>query len=102
MNSKVDVIDVMKLVIWKKNYTCKPFKLVIALCSYNCHDFGHGEINYKKPKFDSNNRNSRIFRDTDPVGRRFEEGNNGSRNNIVCYKCNKFGHITINYKVPIS
>ena len=64
------------------------------MLEFSC--FGHRVVNYKKPKFDNSNRNSRMFRGTNPTGRRSEEGNNGARNNIVSYKCNEFGHIARN------
>ena len=49
--------------------------------------FLHKAVYYKKPKFDSNNKNSRMFRDTNPVGNEMrsssgsnnEERTNGTR-----------------------
>ena len=71
------------------------FKLITNFYYYNCHSFGHKAVDYKKPKFDSNNGNTRMFRNTNPTGnqrrgsqRRSNNGerSNGVRNQIVCYK----------------
>ena len=52
--------------------------------------------------FDNDNENSRMFRDTNPIGRRKRSHNNdsGGRRQIVCYKCNKLVHIARNCKAP--
>ena len=86
----------------KRECTLKPFKHVTDFYCYNCHGFGHRAVNCKKPKFDHSNSNSRMFRGTNPTWRRSDEGKNGMRSNIVCYKCNKFGHIAKNYKVIVN
>ena len=89
----------------------KSFKPITNFYCYNCHGFGHKAVNCRKPKFDSNNSNSRMFRDTNPTdnerrisSRRSNEGEgaNRTRSNIVCYKCNKFGHITRNYRALVN
>ena len=62
-------------------------------------------VDCKKPKFDSNNGNSRIFRNTNPAGdergRSQSKSNDGEKSNderkkFVCYKCNNPGHIARN------
>ena len=50
----------------KRDCTSKSFKPITNFYYYNCHGFGHKIVDCKKPKFDSNNRNSRMFRDTNP------------------------------------
>ena len=52
----------------KRDCTSKSFKHVTNIYCYNCHGFGHREIDCRKPKFDNNSRNSRMYRDTNPVG----------------------------------
>ena len=73
----------------KRDCTSKSFKPITNFYCYNCHGYGHKEVDCKKNKFDNNNENSRMFRDTNPVGnerrrlpRRSNEGErpNGVRN----------------------
>ena len=47
----------------KINCVGKSFKPITNFYCYNCHGFGHKVVDCKKPRFDSNNRNSRMFRD---------------------------------------
>ena len=73
----------------------KSFKPITNFYFYNCHCYTHKEVDYKKPKFDSNNANIRMFRNTNPKGnergrsqRRSNDGEkpNGERKWFVCYK----------------
>ena len=95
----------------KRDCIGKSFKPIINFYCYNCHGFGHKEVDCKKPKFDSNNSNSRMFRDTYPAGnerrkssRKYNEveRSNKTRSNIVCYKCNNFEHIARNCRAPVN
>ena len=52
----------------KRDCTGKPFKPITNFYCYNCHGYGHKEVECKKPKFDGNNANSRMSRNTNPVG----------------------------------
>ena len=74
----------------KKECTCKSFKL-LSDYYYNCHGFGHRDIECNKPKF--NNDNSIMFRGTNSTTSRPIRGTNIIRNGIMCYKSNNFGHI---------
>ena len=70
---------------------------------HNCHGYGHYVVDCKKPKFDNDNTNSRIFRDTSLVGsRRKRSHNNGSgeRRQIVYYRCNNLRLIARNFRAP--
>lgn len=91
----------------KRDFIGKSFKTITNLYCYNCCDYGHKEVDCKKPKFDSNNANSRMFRNTNPLDngrgrsqRRFNDGAryNGERKHVVCYKCNNPRHIARNCK----
>ena len=42
----------------------KSFKPITNFYCYNCHGYGHKVVDCKKPKFD----NSRMFRNTNPIG----------------------------------
>ena len=67
----------------KREYTSKSFKAISNFYSYNCHGYGHNVVDYKKPKFYNDNANSRIFRDTNPIGsRRKRSHNNDSGESI--------------------
>ena len=59
---------------------CKDmsFKPILNFCCHNCHGYGHHAIDCKKPKFDNDNGNSRMFRDTNLIGRRKRSHNNDS------------------------
>lgn len=52
----------------KRYYTSKSLKCISNFYSYNYHNFVHKEVNYKKPKFDSNSSNSIMSRGTNPIG----------------------------------
>lgn len=52
----------------KRDCTSKSFKPITNLYCYRCHGYGHKVVNCKKPKFDSDNENSRMFRKTNPIG----------------------------------
>ena len=52
----------------KRDCKNKSFKHVTNFYCYNCHGLGHKVVNYEKPKFDNTNVNSRMFRNTNPVG----------------------------------
>ena len=52
----------------KRDCTGKPFKPITNFYCYNCHDYGHKAVDNTKPKFDSNNGNNRMFRNTNPAG----------------------------------
>ena len=87
----------------KRNCTSKSFKPITIFYCYKCHGFGHKKVDYKKPRFDSNNRNSRMFRDTNPIGnRRKRSCSNDIREGrlIFFYRCNNLRHIPRNCKTP--
>ena len=63
----------------KIDYTCMYFKPVTNFYYDNCHGYGQKEEDYKKPKFNRNNENSRMFRNTNPIGN--ERGRSHSRSN---------------------
>ena len=46
----------------------KSFKPISKFYCHNFHEYGHYVVDFKKPKFDSNNENSRMFRNTNHVG----------------------------------
>ena len=52
----------------KRHYIGKPFKPISKFYCYNCHGFGRNVVDCKKPKFDSNNANRIMFRNTNPTG----------------------------------
>ena len=52
----------------KRDCTGKSFKPITNFYCYNCHGYGHKVVECKKPKFDGNNGNSRMFRNTNPTG----------------------------------
>ena len=52
----------------KRDCICKSFKPITNFYFYNCHGYGHKKVDCKKPKFDGNNKNSRMFRNTNPIG----------------------------------
>ena len=60
----------------KRDYTCKSFKHISKLYCYNCHGYEHNAVDCKKPKFDNDNANSRMFRDTNPTGNRRKRSHN--------------------------
>lgn len=93
----------------KRDCTGNYFKPITNYYCYNYHGYGHKVVDCKKPKFDSYNGNSRIFRNTKPAhngrGRSQSKFNNGERSNrerkhVVCYKCKKPGHIARNCRAP--
>ena len=68
---------------------------------------GHNEIDFRKPKYDNDRRNSRMSRNTNPIDRRTynertsREGiSYEGRRKIMFYKCNNLGHISQNCHVP--
>lgn len=73
----------------------KSFKPISNFYCHYCHGYGHYVAYFKKPKFDNDSANSRIFRNTNHVGnrRRSHKNESGERRQIVCYKCNNLGHI---------
>ena len=46
----------------------KSFKPICNFYCYNCHGYVYKAIDCKKPKFISSNANSRMFRNTNPIG----------------------------------
>ena len=54
----------------KDDFISKPFKPILYFYCHNCHGYGHNVVDCKKPKFDNDNANSRMFRDTNPIGGR--------------------------------
>ena len=93
----------------KKNCKSKSFNHVINFYFHNVHGMGHKEIDCKKPKYDNDRRNGRMFENTNLADRRrfnirtsrerrpFDE-----RKEIMCYKCKNFGHIAQNYQTLID
>ena len=84
----------------------KSFKPISKFYCHNCHGYGHNAEDCKKPKSNSDNENSRMFRDTNPTRRNWRRkshsrsNDNGERRKIVCYKCNNLGHIARNCRAP--
>ena len=54
----------------KKFFIGKSFKPITNLYYYNYHGYGHKAVECKKPKFVDDNKNSRMFRNTNPIGNR--------------------------------
>ena len=54
----------------KRDCTNKSFNHVTNFYYHNCHGMGHKAIDYRKPKYDNDRRNSRISRNTNLVDRR--------------------------------
>ena len=69
------------------NYKGKSFKPISKFYCHNFHGYGHYAIDCKKPKFDNNNANSRMHRNTNHAGnrRRSRSNESGERRQIVCY-----------------
>ena len=81
-----------------KGKSCKPISNIYC---HNSHGYGHNAVDCKKPKFENDNKNSRIFRNTNPAGNRRKishSNDSGERRQIVCYRCNNLGHIARNYR----
>ena len=83
------------------NFKGKSFKPISNFYYRNCHGYGHYAIDCKNPKFDNDNENSRMFRNTKHAGnkRRSHSNESGERRQIVFYRCNNLGHITKNCRV---
>lgn len=79
----------------KRDCKNNSIKHVIDFYCYNFHGNGHKAIDCKKPKFNNNDRNSRISTNLADNGR-----SNGERKKIICYRCNKLGHIARNCRTP--
>ena len=84
----------------KRDCTNKWFNHVTDFYCHNCHGMGHRAIDYRKPKYDNDRRNSRMSRNINPIDRRRSNERMSSewwpyedRRQIMCYKCNNFGHI---------
>ena len=93
----------------KRNCTNKSFNHVTDFYCHNCHAMGHKEIDCRKPKYDNDRRNSRMFGNTNPIDRRRSNERTSrerkpfdERKQIICYKCNNFGHIYQNFQPPID
>ena len=46
----------------------KSFKPISNFYCHNCHGYGHNVVDCKKPKFDNDNTNGRMLRNTNLVG----------------------------------
>ena len=57
----------------------KSFKPISKFYCHNCHGYGHYAVDCKKPKFDSDNANSRMHRNTNHIGNRRRSHSNESR-----------------------
>lgn len=55
---------VMNLNILEMVAKVSLFKPISIFYCHNCHGYGHSAIDCKKPKFDSDNENSKMFRNT--------------------------------------
>ena len=83
----------------KRDCTNKSFNHVKDFYCHNCHVMGHKAIDCRKPKYDNDRRNSRMSGNTNPADRRSSERTSREgrpyedRRQILCYKCNNFGHI---------
>ena len=66
----------------------KSFKPISNFYCNNCHGYGHNVIDCKKPKFDNDNANSRMFRDTNLAcsrrKRSHRNASRGRRNISIC------------------
>ena len=54
----------------KINCTNKSFNHAKDFYCHNCHGMGHREIDYRKPKYDNDRRNSTMSKNTNPIDRR--------------------------------
>ena len=63
----------------KRDCTGKFFKPITNFYCYNCHGFGHKAIDCKKPKFVDDNKNSKMFKDTNPMGNKRSRSNDGEK-----------------------
>ena len=54
----------------KKDCTDKTFNHVKDFYCHNCHSMGHNAIDFRKPKYDNDRRNSRMTRNTNLEDRR--------------------------------
>ena len=52
----------------EKDFTCNSFKPITNFYCYNYHGYGHKAEECKKPKFVDDNKYSRMFRNTNPLG----------------------------------
>ena len=52
----------------KRDCIGNSFKPIINFYCYNCHGYGHKAVECKNPKLYGNNANSRMSRNTNPVG----------------------------------
>ena len=57
----------------KRDCINKSFNHVKDFYCHNCHGMGHNKIDYRKPKYDNDRRNSRTSRNTNPINRRSNE-----------------------------
>ena len=84
----------------KRDCTNKSFNHVKDFYCHNCHGMSHKAIDFRKPKYDNDRRNSIMSRNTNPIDRRrynektSREGRSyEERRKIVCFKCKNVGHI---------
>ena len=54
----------------------KSFKPISKFYCHNYHGYGHNAVDCKKPRFDNDNANIRMFRDTNPTGNRRKRSHN--------------------------
>jgi hypothetical protein len=54
----------------KIDCTNKSFSHVKYFYCHNCHGMGHNAIDCRKPKYDNDRRNNRMYRNTNPIDRR--------------------------------
>ena len=52
----------------KRDFTGKSFKPITNLYCYNYHGYGRKVVECRKSKFFDDNKNSRMFRNINPIG----------------------------------
>lgn len=83
----------------KRDCTSKKFKPLNGHC-YNCHSFGHRANECRRPKVIVNNYDRMIGNTNNADKKSIEEMN--QRKVVVCFRCNKVGHIARNCRSQIN